>query len=99
MSITFDIDEQVVQRAREAAAALGSSVEQLVKAYVEGLAAQSQDNIEQELEELDRLSEEGQESQAVGSSAAGIYRHLKTREPVDLGEPANVAVRAEREGR
>ena len=38
MNITLSVDEEVVQRARERAAAMGTSVNQLVREYLEQLA-------------------------------------------------------------
>jgi hypothetical protein len=39
MNITLSVDEQVVQRARAAAAAMGKSLNQLVREYLASLAA------------------------------------------------------------
>lgn len=41
MNITLSVDDEVVQRARERAAAMGTSVNQLVREYLEQLAGKS----------------------------------------------------------
>lgn len=38
MNITLSLDEQLVERAREKASALGKSLNQLVREYLQGLA-------------------------------------------------------------
>jgi antitoxin component of RelBE/YafQ-DinJ toxin-antitoxin module len=58
MNLTLSVDDQLVQRAREVAASLGTSLDQLFNAYLKQLAASG--DVEKDLEELDRLSGEGQ---------------------------------------
>lgn len=55
MNLTLSIEEQLVRRAREVAESMGTSVNQLIRDYLEHLT--SQDDIERELAELERLSE------------------------------------------
>ena len=57
MNLTLSIDEQVVSRAREKAAALGKSLNQLVRDYLEQLAGR--DDPERSIEEFKRLSGTG----------------------------------------
>ena len=57
MTLTLSVDDELVERAREVAASLGTSLDQLFNAYLEQLAARA--DIESELEELERLSDEG----------------------------------------
>lgn len=53
MNITLSVDEETVRRAREAAARLGSSLNQLVRDYLEELAGDvSPDDDVEELHEL-----------------------------------------------
>lgn len=54
MNLTLSIDDQVVARAREKAAALGKSLNQLVRDYVEQLAGR--DDPDRIVSELRRLS-------------------------------------------
>jgi len=54
MDLTLTIDEQTVSRARERAAALGKSLDQLLRAYVEQLA--TQEDREAWVDEFRRLS-------------------------------------------
>ena len=54
VNVTLSVDEQVLVRARERAAALGSSVNQLVREYLEQLAGQA--NPAADAAEFERLS-------------------------------------------
>jgi len=57
MNLTLSIDEQVVSRAREKAAALGKSLNQLVRDYLEQLAGRNDpDRIIRELRRLSAAS-------------------------------------------
>jgi antitoxin component of RelBE/YafQ-DinJ toxin-antitoxin module len=58
MNITLSVDEQVVQRARAAAEALGTSLNQLVREYLASLAAS--DDAEADVAELRELSRAAQ---------------------------------------
>jgi hypothetical protein len=60
MNITLSVDEQIVRRARAVAEAMGKSLNQVVREYLEGLAAV--DDVQAELSELRRLSEESRGS-------------------------------------
>jgi Family of unknown function (DUF6364) len=57
MNVTLSIDEQVVARARKKAEAVGKSLNQLVRDYLEGLAGTG--DPERSLEEFKRLSSRG----------------------------------------
>jgi hypothetical protein len=57
MNITLSIDEQVVARAREKAEALGKSLNQLIRDYLQKLAGG--DDPERSIEEFKRLSGQG----------------------------------------
>lgn len=57
MNVTLSIDEQLVARARKKAEALGKSLNQLIRDYLESLAGG--DNPERSIEELRRLSGRG----------------------------------------
>ena len=57
MNVTFSIDEKVVQRARKKAAALGKSLNQLIREYLQGLAGG--DDPERSIEEFNQLSGSG----------------------------------------
>ena len=57
MNLTLSIDDQVVSRARKRAEALGKSLNQLVRDYLQKLAGG--DNPEQSIEEFRRLSGKG----------------------------------------
>lgn len=57
MNITLSIDEQTVARARKKAEALGKSLNQLIRDYLQKLAGG--DNAEQSIEEFERLSGRG----------------------------------------
>jgi len=56
-NITLSVDERVVREAREAAQAMGKSLNQLVREYLEQLAGKRQ--VERDLEEFRRLSGQG----------------------------------------
>lgn len=56
MNITLSVEEQVVERAREVARGMGTSLNQLVRDYLEQLA-QTHDP-EKDVDELVRLSRE-----------------------------------------
>jgi hypothetical protein len=57
MNITLSIDEQVVKRARKKAAALGKSLKQLIREYLQRLAGG--DDAERSIEEFNHLSGRG----------------------------------------
>jgi uncharacterized protein DUF6364 len=57
MNVTLSIDEQIVNRARKKAAALGKSLNQLIRDYLETLAGG--DDPERSVEEFKRLSGQG----------------------------------------
>jgi hypothetical protein len=57
MNITLSIEEQIVERARKRADALGKSLNQLVRDYLQRLAGG--DDSERSLEEFERLSGTG----------------------------------------
>jgi hypothetical protein len=57
MNITLSIDEQTVARARKKAEALGKSLNQLIRDYLQKLAGS--DDPEQSIEEFKRLSGQG----------------------------------------
>jgi hypothetical protein len=57
MNVTLSLDDQVVARARKRAEALGKSLNQLVREYLEKLAGG--DDPERSLDELRRLSGTG----------------------------------------
>jgi hypothetical protein len=54
MNLTLSVDERLVKEARRAAEAMGKSLNQLVREYLEQLTARNQP--EQEVEEIRRLS-------------------------------------------
>jgi hypothetical protein len=54
VNVTLSLDEQVVARARRKAEALGKSLNQLVREYLERIAGS--DDPERWIEEFDRLS-------------------------------------------
>lgn len=56
MNLTLSVDERVVEEARKVAAAMGKSVNQLVRDYLEQIT--SKPTLEEDLAELRRLSEE-----------------------------------------
>ena len=57
VNLTLSIDEQVAARARKRAEALGKSLNQLVREYLQSLAGG--DNPERSIEEFKRLSGRG----------------------------------------
>ena len=57
MNVTLSIDEQLVARARKKAAALGKSLNQLIRDYLERLAGG--DDPERVIQEFKRLSGRG----------------------------------------
>ena len=57
MNLTLSVDEQVVARARKNAEALGKSLNQLIRDYLENLAGL--DDAERSIEEFKRLSGKG----------------------------------------
>jgi hypothetical protein len=57
MNLTLSVDEQVVARAREKAGALGKSLNQLIREYIQSLAGGS--DVERSIEEFKRLSGKG----------------------------------------
>ena len=57
MNITLSADEAVIQRARKRAEAMGKSLNQLVREYLQQLAGGS--DIDDDIEALRRLTEEG----------------------------------------
>jgi hypothetical protein len=57
MNVTLSLDDQVVARARKKAEALGKSLNQLVRDYLEKLAGN--DDPERSIEEFKRLSGRG----------------------------------------
>jgi hypothetical protein len=57
MNVTLSIDEQTVERARQRAEALGKSLNQLIRDYLQQLAGG--DDPERSIEEFERLSGRG----------------------------------------
>ncbi len=57
MNITLAIDDELLRAARQAARAMGKSVNQLVREYLEQLTGR--DEPQRDIEELRRLSAEG----------------------------------------
>ncbi len=57
MNLTLSIDEQILKRARKIARAMGKSVNQLVREYLEQIS--SANEAERDVEEIRRLSAEG----------------------------------------
>ena len=57
MTLHLTIDEHLVQEAQKVAESLGTSVDQLVRDYLEQLTSSTE--IEAELEEFERLSGQG----------------------------------------
>jgi predicted HicB family RNase H-like nuclease len=55
-NITLSVNERLVREAREAAQAMGKSLNQVVREYLEQLAGKRQ--IERDMDELRRLSDE-----------------------------------------
>jgi antitoxin component of RelBE/YafQ-DinJ toxin-antitoxin module len=58
MNITLAVDDELLRDARQVARAMGKSVNQLVREYLERLTGR--DQLERDVEELRRLSAEGQ---------------------------------------
>jgi hypothetical protein len=54
MNVTLSVDDEIILRARRRAEALGKSVNQLVREYLEQLAGKS--NPEEDAAEFERLS-------------------------------------------
>jgi len=57
MNVTLSLDEQTVARARKKAEALGTSLNQLIRDYLQKLTGE--DNPEKSIEEFKRLSGQG----------------------------------------
>ena len=57
MNLILSVDEQILKRARKTARAMGKSVNQLVREYLEQLA--NTNEAQRDVEELRRLSAEG----------------------------------------
>ena len=57
MNLTLSIDEQLVSRARKRADALGKSLNQMIRDYLQKMAGG--DNPEQSIDEFRRLSGQG----------------------------------------
>ena len=57
MNVTLSLDEQIVTRARKRAAALGKSLNQLIRDYLQTVAGG--DDPERSIEEFKRLSGRG----------------------------------------
>jgi hypothetical protein len=57
MTLQLSIDDRIVQGARKVAESMGTSIDQLVRDYLERLT--SQQNVDDEIEELRRLSGQG----------------------------------------
>lgn len=57
MNLTLSVDEQVAARARKKAEALGKSLNQLVREYLQSLAGGN--DAERSIEEFQRLSGQG----------------------------------------
>ncbi|MDP2955376.1 MAG: hypothetical protein Q8N53_03060 [Longimicrobiales bacterium] len=57
MNITLSVDDIIVREARKVAGAMGTSVNQLVRDYLKGLAQKG--DVERDLEELQALTEAG----------------------------------------
>ena len=57
MTLQLSIEDHIVQEARKVAASMGTSIDQLVRGYLERLT--SQQNLDDEMEELRRLSGQG----------------------------------------
>jgi antitoxin component of RelBE/YafQ-DinJ toxin-antitoxin module len=57
MNLTLSVDERVVKRARKVAEAMGTSLNQLIRDYLERLTTGG--DVEVELEELRKLTREG----------------------------------------
>jgi len=57
MTLQLSIDDHIVQGARKVAESMGTSIDQLVREYLERLT--SQQDLDREMEELRRLSGQG----------------------------------------
>jgi hypothetical protein len=57
MNVTLSIDDQLVSRARKKAEAMGKSLNQLIRDYLQSVAGG--DNAERSIEEFKRLSGQG----------------------------------------
>jgi len=57
MNVTLSVDEQVVERARKKAEAMGKSLNQVIRDYLQNLAGG--DDPERSIEEFKRLSDKG----------------------------------------
>jgi hypothetical protein len=57
MNLTLSIDEQLVARARERAEAMGKSLNQMIRDYLQGVAGG--DDAERSISEFKRLSAQG----------------------------------------
>jgi antitoxin component of RelBE/YafQ-DinJ toxin-antitoxin module len=57
MNLILSVDERLVEEARKVAAAMGKSVDQLVREYLEQITSKT--TFEEDLAELRRLSREG----------------------------------------
>ena len=57
MNVTLSVDGQVLERARRKAAALGKSLNQLIRDYLQGLAGG--DDAARSIDEFNRLSGRG----------------------------------------
>lgn len=58
MNLTLSVDEKTIERARKVARGMNKSLDQLIGEYLEQLACT--EDLERELEELERLSAEAQ---------------------------------------
>ena len=58
MNLTLAVDERVVQEARKVAGAMGKSLNQLIREYLEALTAVH--DAQHEIEEIQQLTEAGQ---------------------------------------
>ena len=58
MNLTLSVDEKTVDRARQVARSMNKSLNQLIREYLEQLGGT--EDLERELEELERLSTEAQ---------------------------------------
>ena len=58
MNVTLSIDDEVIQRARRQAEAMGTSVNQLIRDYLEQLAGKT--NLAQDAREFESLSRRAQ---------------------------------------
>lgn len=58
MNITLSVDQQTVERARRVAKAMGKSLNQVVREYLEQLGGQA--DVEAEIAEFDRLTDAGE---------------------------------------